>query len=68
MPEQGLNGVLLSKEKIVEIVARLGREITECYRDSDKELVVIGLLRGSFIFMADLVRKIKWPMRLLRFN
>ena len=62
MPEQGLSGVLLSQEEIAEIVARLGREITECYRDSDKELIVIGLLRGSFIFMADLVRQIKCPM------
>ncbi len=62
MPEQGLNAVLLSKEQIAGIVTRLGREITECYRDSDKELVVIGLLRGSFIFMADLVREIRCPM------
>ncbi len=62
MPEQGLSGVLLSQEEIAEIVTRLGREITECYRDSDKELIVIGLLRGSFIFMADLVREIKCPM------
>lgn len=62
MPEKGLSGVLLSQEEIAEIVARLGREITECYRDSDKELIVIGLLRGSFIFMADLVREIKCPM------
>lgn len=62
MSEQGLKKVLLSQEEIGEIVARLGREITECYRNSDKELIVIGLLRGSFIFMADLVREIKCPM------
>lgn len=62
MLEQGIDGVLLSKEQVAEIVVRLGREITECYQNSDKELVVIGLLRGSFIFMADLVREIKCPM------
>ncbi len=62
MPETGIGSVLLSKEEIEEIVVRLGREITEAYRDSNHELVVIGLLRGSFIFMADLVREIKRPM------
>ncbi len=62
MPEQGIGKVLISKEEIKEIVDRLGREITACYKDSDKELIVVGLLRGSFIFMADLVREIKCPM------
>ncbi len=62
MSEQGLEKTLLSAEEIAKIVARLGREITECYKDSDKELIVIGLLRGSFVFMADLVREIKHPM------
>ncbi|MDQ8182614.1 hypoxanthine phosphoribosyltransferase [Pelagicoccus sp. SDUM812005] len=62
MSEQGLAKTLVSKEEIAAIVSRLGREITECYKDSDKELIVIGLLRGSFIFMADLVREIKHPM------
>lgn len=62
MPEQGLKKTLISKEEIAEIVAKLGREITECYQNSDKELIVVGLLRGSFVFMADLVREIKCPM------
>lgn len=62
MPEQGLEKTLISREEIAEIVSRLGREITEHYAGSDKELIVIGLLRGSFIFMADLVREIKRPM------
>ena len=62
MREHGLSKVLISEEEIAEIVGRLGREITDCYRDSDKELIVIGLLRGSFIFMADLVREIRHPM------
>jgi hypoxanthine phosphoribosyltransferase len=62
MLEKGLGKVLLSQDQLREIVERLGREITEAYRESEKELVVIGLLRGSFLFMADLVREIKLPM------
>lgn len=62
MLERGLNETLLSQDQLREIVKRLGREITETYKDSDKELLVVGLLRGSFIFMADLVREIKLPL------
>lgn len=62
MPEQGLTKVLISEDEIKEIVTRLGKEITEHYKSSDKELIVVGLLRGSFIFMADLVREIRLPL------
>jgi len=62
MLEKGLGKILISQEELKVIVARLGREITDAYRESDKELVVIGLLRGSFLFMADLIREIKLPM------
>jgi hypoxanthine phosphoribosyltransferase len=62
MLEGGIGDVLLSREQLREIVARLGFEITEAYRDSGNELIVVGLLRGSFLFMADLVREIKLPM------
>ncbi|WP_233231641.1 hypoxanthine phosphoribosyltransferase [Tichowtungia aerotolerans] len=60
--EKGLGKTLLSEEQLKDIVVRLGREITETYKDSENELVVIGLLRGSFLFMADLVRQIQLPM------
>lgn len=62
MTEQGMGKVLISREHIQDIIQRLGREITDAYRDSQNELIVVGLLRGSFIFMADLVREIKRPM------
>jgi hypoxanthine phosphoribosyltransferase len=54
--------VLVSEEEIKGIVNRLGHEISEQYKDIDQPLLVIGLLRGSFIFMADLVRQIKLPL------
>jgi hypoxanthine phosphoribosyltransferase len=52
----------VSEEEIRAIVQRLGSEITEYYQGLDSHLMVIGLLRGSFIFMADLVRQIKIPL------
>lgn len=62
MLEDGLTKVLISEDEIIDIVARLGQEITDTYKDSSRELIVVGLLRGSFIFMADLVRYIKVPL------
>ena len=62
MPQTGISKKLLSEEEIHEIVVRLGKEITEHYKNSNTELIVVGLLRGSFIFMADLVRQIDVPM------
>ncbi len=42
-------------------VRELGREITEAYPDG--ELLVLGLLKGSFIFLSDLVRRIERPLQ-----
>ena len=43
---------------------QLGEKINAHYAQSDKELVLIGLLRGSVIFMADLCRAIEKPHEL----
>lgn len=47
---------IISAKEIKEVVDRMGRQITEDYRG--KKLLVVGILKGSFIFMADLVRAI----------
>src|SRR6195952_1870131 len=52
---------LISAKAIAARVESLAREITEYFRGTDK-LVVIGLLRGSFIFIADLVRELDLPV------
>jgi len=64
MLESGIVKVLVSEEEIRQIVKRLGAEITTHYGQRDLDLLVIGLLRGSFVFMADLVREIKLPLML----
>ncbi len=45
--------ILLSEEEIEEQVARVGRRITEDFRD--KNPIFVGVLKGCFIFMADLM-------------
>lgn len=56
--------VLISTEEIQAKVKELGDQINAHYANSDKELVLVGLLRGSVIFMADLCRVITKPHEL----
>lgn len=49
--------VLITEQQIKDRVAQLGEEISEHFKDSSN-LVMVGLLRGSFVFMADLCRAI----------
>ena len=53
--------IVYTEEQIAARVAELGSEITTTYRDG--ELLVLGLLKGSFIFLSDLVRKIERPLQ-----
>ncbi len=52
---------LISAKAVAARVEGLAREISAFFAGTDK-LVVIGLLRGSFIFIADLVREIDLPL------
>ncbi|MGR5064888.1 hypoxanthine phosphoribosyltransferase [Photobacterium sp. DNB22_13_2] len=52
--------VMISEQDVQARVLELGKQITEHYKDS-KDLVMVGLLRGSFVFMADLARAIELP-------
>lgn len=53
--------IVYSKEQIAQKVRELGAEITGAYPDGD--LLVLGLLKGSFIFLSDLVREIGRPLQ-----
>jgi len=52
---------MISAKSIAARVEALAKEITRAFRGTDK-LVVVGLLRGSFVFIADLVREIDLPV------
>lgn len=49
--------VMISEQDVQARVKELGKQITEHYKGSEN-LVMVGLLRGSFVFMADLARAI----------
>lgn len=54
--------VYFSAEQIQERIQKLGEQITRDYLG--KDLVVVGVLNGSFMFTADLVRSIKTPIEI----
>jgi len=52
--------IAFDEATIARRVRELGDEITAAYPDGD--LLVLGLLKGSFVFLADLVRQIRRPL------
>jgi len=56
-----VKSIVYDEAAIASKVAELGAEITRAYPDG--ELLVLGLLKGSFIFLGDLVRKIERPLQ-----
>lgn len=56
MLEKDIERVLVTEEELVEAVKRLGEAITRDYQD--KEILVVGILRGASLFMADVIRQI----------
>lgn len=51
-----LESVLLSTEEIQKIISDMGKQISEDYKD--KNLLLVSVLKGSIVFMADLMRSI----------
>lgn len=57
-----LERIVFTSEEIAEQVARIGAEITRDY-EGETDLLILGLLKGSFIFLSDLVRRISRPLQ-----
>ena len=62
--ERDCSRILLSEAEIDELTTRMAREIEDTYRDSDKLLIMVVILKGSMPFATDLMRKIHLPMQL----
>lgn len=57
--DNDIKEILFTAEEIKEMVNRIGQEITEDYKG--KKLLLVSVLKGSIVFMADLMRAIKMP-------
>lgn len=61
MPSQELE-ILIPAARIRERVAELGAQISHDY--GDRQVLLVGVLTGSFVFLADLVRHLTCPVRI----
>jgi hypoxanthine phosphoribosyltransferase len=52
--------VLITAEQIQEKISHLAKQITDDYRD--KDVLLVGVLKGAFVFMADLAREVHLPL------
>lgn len=60
-PYPFIDQVIITEEEIHKRVKSLGKQITEDYKDSEK-ILLLGLLRGSVMFITDLMRQIQRPL------
>lgn len=54
--------ILYTKEKLHQVVERLGQDISRDYEG--KDIILVSVLKGAFVFMADLVRSVTIPCAL----
>lgn len=54
--KKDIKSLVLTEEEIKKICENLGKQITEDYKD--KKLLLVGALKGCFVFIADLMRQI----------
>ena len=57
---EDIQEVLISSDEIQDKIAELAKQITEDYRG--KDLLLIGILKGAFVFMSDLARSVQLPV------
>ncbi len=56
--------ILISEEEIDAITTRLAKEIDRDYADTDKRLILVCILKGSIVFMGDLMKKLTVPVEI----
>ena len=54
-----INRILVTEEEIKEAIARVGKEISDSY--DGRPILLVSILKGAFVFMADLCRAITVP-------
>lgn len=59
---EDISDVLFTEKQIAAMVERVGQEISRDYKD--KNLLLVSVLKGSIVFMADLMRSIDIPARI----
>ena len=56
--------ILVTEEQIDEMTTRIAKEIDRDYAGEDKNLILVCILKGSIVFMGDLMKKITVPVEI----
>ena len=59
-----IESILVTEEQIDEITSRIAGQITNDYKNSNKKLVFICILKGSLMFTCELMKKVQLPIEL----
>ena len=64
MLKKDIEKILISEEELDKIVTELAEKISADYSGSDKRLVLLCILKGSIVFMGDLMKKVTVPVEI----
>lgn len=56
--------IMVKEEELEEITSRLAGQIDNDYRDSDNRVLLVAILKGSVVFMGELMKKITIPVEI----
>lgn len=59
-----IDHVLVSEKELDEIVSKIAAQIDEDYKECGGNLLLLGILKGSIVFMADLMKKLTIPVEI----
>ena len=62
--EGDIQRILISRERISQRVSEIAADISETYRDGQAGLIIVPILAGSVIFLADLIRHLPFKMKI----
>ena len=55
--------IMITEEEIAQKINELANQINNDYKDKEKDVIVIGILKGCFVFMSDLIRKLDFNVK-----
>ena len=62
--DSDIEKVLLTEDQIASAVTDIAARIDRDFRDSERDLLLLGILKGSVVFMGDLMKKLKTPVEI----
>ncbi|MBE6631639.1 MAG: hypoxanthine phosphoribosyltransferase [Ruminococcaceae bacterium] len=62
--DRDIDHILVSEEQVQDAVVRTANWINEAYKDKEGRLLLLGILKGSVVFMGDLMKHIKLPIEI----